>query len=114
MLPFPPSVQTPSEDHGQVFSHVALHLSVAAVCITVRCATESGSTHASANWRRPSENCVSEASASATYFSTSVELSTWKAAQVTLAEHTGMSGPLAEKRTVVMPFQTRIWAPPSA
>ena len=48
------------------------------------------------------------------YFSASVELSTWKAAQVTLAEHTGMSGPVAERRTVVMPFQTRIWMPPCA
>ena len=92
-----------------MFSHVSAHLSVATVCTTVRCAGESGSTHASANRRRPSENCASKASASEMYFCASVELSTWKAAQVTLAEHTGMLGPVAVKRTVVMPFQTRIW-----
>ena len=91
-----------------MFSHVAAHFVVAAVCITVRRAAESGSTHASANRRRPSENGARKDSASAMYFLACAALSTWKAAQVTLAEHTGMSGPSAEKRTVAMPFMRRI------
>ena len=33
---------------------------------------------------------------------------------MTLAEHTGISGPMADRRTVVTPFHTRICSPPSA
>eukprot|EP00964_Phaeocystis_antarctica_P004462 scaffold2413_cov52-Phaeocystis_antarctica.AAC.2 len=54
------------------------------------------------------------ASASARYFSASSAPSTWKAAQVTLAEQTGISGPESDRRTVVTPFHTRICSPPSA